>query len=100
MEIEKASLATIVVTDGDGELAIGQVHDLVPDLVLIDALARLQLFACRMGCSIELRDVCDELRDLVALVGLDELLLEPRRQPEGGEQLGTEEVVERGDPSA
>ncbi|HJS27327.1 MAG TPA: STAS domain-containing protein [Actinomycetota bacterium] len=45
-----------------------------PDAVTVDALARLQLEARRLGRRIVFRDACGELRDLVAFVGLDEAL--------------------------
>ena len=71
-----------------------------PDLGLVDALARLQLMARRRGCSIQLRP-CDELRELLLLVGLAEVLgVEPQRKVEQGIQVGVEEVVQPGDPTA
>lgn len=70
-----------------------------PDLGLVDALARLQLMARRRGCSIQLRP-CDELRELLLLVGLSEVLsVEPQREVEEGVQLGVEKVVQPGDTS-
>jgi ABC-type transporter Mla MlaB component len=45
-----------------------------PDAVTVEALARLQLEARRLGRRIVFRDACGELRDLVALVGLDRAL--------------------------
>jgi ABC-type transporter Mla MlaB component len=41
-----------------------------PDLALVDQLARLQLHARRLGCSIRLRGADAELVELLALVGL------------------------------
>ena len=41
-----------------------------PDLAAVDALARLCLTARRLGCRVELRGACPELRDLLGLVGL------------------------------
>jgi hypothetical protein len=41
----------------------------------VDELARLQLAAGRLGCSIRLRGACVELRELLDLVGLSDLLL-------------------------
>jgi hypothetical protein len=68
------------------------------DLEVIDALARLQLAARRVGCTIRLRDVCPELSELLHLTGLTEVLrVEVGRQSEGGEQLGVEEVGAGGD---
>jgi hypothetical protein len=69
-----------------------------PDLDLVDALARLQLMARRRGCSIQLRP-SDELRELLLLVGLSEVLcVEPRRETEVRIEVGVEEVVQPGDP--
>lgn len=63
------------------------------DVGLVGRLARLQLTALRMGCSIEVRDASCELAGLLDLAGLGDLLGQVRRQPEEGEQLGVEEVV-------
>jgi hypothetical protein len=69
------------------------------DLGLVDALARLQLEARRLGGSIRVQP-CDELRELLELVGLSEVLaLESRRKTEERIQLGVEEVVQPGDPA-
>jgi ABC-type transporter Mla MlaB component len=53
------------------------------DAVTVDALAQLQLVARRRGCQVRLRGAGQELRELVAFMGLDDVLrIEPRRQPE------------------
>lgn len=44
------------------------------DAVTVDALARLQLAAQRHGCQVRLRDASDELLDLVAFMGLRDVL--------------------------
>ena len=41
-----------------------------PDAITIDALARLQLTARRLGHRVELRRACEELEDLLTLTGL------------------------------
>ena len=74
-------------------------------LALVDELARLELTARRWGCTLWVRHASAELLDLldlVGLVGLCELAsgLEPRREPEGGEEVGVEEVVMPDDPIA
>jgi ABC-type transporter Mla MlaB component len=52
-----------------------RLDDSVPaDLATVDALARLQLGARRVGCAIRLIDVPEDVRALIALVGLDETL--------------------------
>lgn len=50
------------------------VHGVEPDAVTVDALARLQLAAKRHGCRVHLIGAGDALRDLVALMGLDDVL--------------------------
>ena len=45
-----------------------------PDAITIDALARLQLTARRLGVRVELRGTCEELEDLLRLTGLLEVL--------------------------
>jgi len=47
------------------------------DAVTVDALARLQLVAKKYGCIVVLRGASGELRDLVELMGLTEVLLAP-----------------------
>jgi ABC-type transporter Mla MlaB component len=71
-----------------------------PDAGTIEALARLQLTARRLGRGVRLRDPSRELRELLDLFGLSGVLsVEPRRQPEQREQpLGVEERVEGGNP--
>jgi ABC-type transporter Mla MlaB component len=45
-----------------------------PDAITIDALARLQLTARRLGYRVELRGTCEELEDLLSVTGLLEVL--------------------------
>lgn len=60
---------------GDVGLVVFDVGRLVdPDVVVVDALARLQLTARRLGSTIRLRDACAELRDLIALTGLSDVM--------------------------
>jgi ABC-type transporter Mla MlaB component len=81
-----------------------------PDAITIDALARLQLTARRLGHRVELRRSCEALEDLLALTGLREVLtgggavvgsaVEARREPELREQaLGVEEEADPCDPT-
>jgi ABC-type transporter Mla MlaB component len=74
-----------------------------PDAATIDALVRLQLSARRRGRRIGLRDASPELRDLLALMGLSEVVpcvagsgLEPVGEAE--EREPTRRVEEEGDP--
>jgi len=46
------------------------------DAVTVDALARLQLAARRRGCQVRLRQPSSELRELVAFMGLRDVLPE------------------------
>ena len=56
-----------------------------PDAVIIEALARLQLTARRLGRQVLLHHASDHLRDLLALTGLREFL---PQHPELGLKLG------------
>jgi hypothetical protein len=76
-----------------------------PDLGVADELARLQLAARRLGCSIHLRDAGVDVLALLDLVGLGDVVtdaasLQAGGKAEGGEQLCVEEVVEPDDPVA
>jgi ABC-type transporter Mla MlaB component len=44
------------------------------DAVTVDALARLQLAARRQGCQVRLRNASGELLELVAFMGLRDVL--------------------------
>lgn len=55
-------------------VALCDVAGVVPDAVTVDALARLQLAARRTGCQVRLRNACDELLELVELMGLTDVL--------------------------
>ncbi len=91
---------------GDGEVASWPLAGWdCPDLAVVDELARLQLAARRLDCSIRLRGACVELLGLLDLVGLGEvvsgsasLCREVGGEAEGGEQPGVEEVVMPDDP--
>jgi ABC-type transporter Mla MlaB component len=50
------------------------VRALCADVAAIDALARLQLAARRQGCRIQLRNASHDLLDLVAFMGLCDVL--------------------------
>ena len=54
--------------------ALCDVRGVTADAVTVDALARLQLAAHRRGCQVRLRGASDELRDLVAFMGLRDVL--------------------------
>ncbi len=87
----------LVVQDGT-EQVVGRIDARRPCLAMVDALARLQLSARRTGCAVRLRDVTPQLRGLLELTGLGGVFaVEPGREPELGEELGVQEVVEPGD---
>jgi anti-anti-sigma regulatory factor len=85
-----------------GEVVICDVAGVLrPDMVTVEALARLRVTARRHGRRLVVRGAGPGLRQLVALVGLTEVLPEPGRQSEQRKQPGgVEEVVDRGDPAA
>jgi hypothetical protein len=87
-------------TPGQPSTIVCDVAALAPDLATIGALARLQLGARRCGFEIVLRGSSRELRDLLALAGLERSLrVEPGGQSEEREQLlGVEEERELPDP--
>ena len=76
-----------------------------PDAVAVDALARLQLAAKRFGHTLRLVHACDELRGVIDLMGLSDVLpssgelgVEAGRKTEEWEQtLGVEEERDAGD---
>jgi ABC-type transporter Mla MlaB component len=59
---------------GRPDVAYCEVGDVEPDAVTVDALARLQLAARRHACRVRLRGASDELRALVAFMGLADVL--------------------------
>ncbi len=95
-----------LLASGDAELITCDVSNLVaPDATAVDALARLQLTARRSGGSIRLRRARRRLRDLLALLGLAEVVpssaelpLEQQGQVEQREQVGVDEEVDPRDP--
>jgi ABC-type transporter Mla MlaB component len=56
------------------DVAWCDVAEVPPDAVTVDALARLQVAAQRTGCSIRLRNASPELRELVAFMGLGDVI--------------------------
>jgi ABC-type transporter Mla MlaB component len=94
-------------------VVVCDVGDVVePDAVTVDTLARLALATQRRGRQLRLRNTCPDLLDLLALMGLVDVVgagagaggadgegFEPRRQAEEREQaLGVEERAEPADP--
>jgi len=94
----------------NADLVICDVSALVdPDAVTVDALARLQLIARRFGRQVQLHQACRGLQELIALMGLSEVVplsaelppLESRGQAEEREPArGIEEETDPADPIA
>jgi ABC-type transporter Mla MlaB component len=57
-------------------LVLCDVSGVEPSVVTVDALARLQLAACRHGCRVRLLHASSALRELVAFMGLSDVLAE------------------------
>jgi hypothetical protein len=102
MDDPGASPAILVtIADDEHEVEVVWLNAGRPDLAIVDALMRLRLAAARRGWRVLLHDPPDELRELLELAGLADLLgLEPVGEPELGEQAGEEEVVQPADPTA
>lgn len=95
----------VVLLDGDGEVGRWWLPARRADLSVVDDLARLALSARRRGWTMQLRQPCAALSELLVVVGLAELIADGGpllgqlgRQPEEAEQLGAEEVVVPRDP--
>jgi len=56
-----------VILSQSSENVVCDVGGVEPDAVTVDALARLQLAACRRGCRIRLRNASEPLVELVEL---------------------------------
>jgi ABC-type transporter Mla MlaB component len=56
------------------DVAYCRVSGVEPEAVVVDALARLQLAARRHRCQVRLRDASPELLELVAFMGLSDVL--------------------------
>jgi ABC-type transporter Mla MlaB component len=63
-----------VLAGSGAEIAYCDVAGVDPDAVTVDALARLQLAARRRGCQVRLRHASGDLLDLVAFMGLTDVL--------------------------
>lgn len=63
-----------LLTQGHADVVFCDVTGGDPDAVTVDALARLQLAAKRHGCKVRLRHAPSELRELVYLMGLEDIL--------------------------
>jgi ABC-type transporter Mla MlaB component len=87
--------------DGGGVVICDVAEVARPDVVTVEALARLRLTARRHGWTLLVHGADQRLRQLVSLLGLDDALPQSGGQPEEGEQVGgIEEVVDARDPPA
>ena len=89
----------VLIVNADTDEVLGYVDASRPDLALVESLARMQLRARRRGERVRLRNVSDDLRGLLELVGLtDVLTVEAEREPEFREEVRVDEVMQPGDP--
>jgi ABC-type transporter Mla MlaB component len=70
------SRVCLMLSRSGASIAVCDVAGVVADAVSIDALCRLQLAARRHRCRIELRHASAELRDLIAFMGLRDVLVD------------------------
>lgn len=85
----------LLADDAADQLVCDVAAILVPDAVTVDALARLQLTALRLGRQVRVEHASAELRGLLAFMGLsDAVLLRERSGLEAGRE--TEEREQRG----
>ena len=64
----------VLLQQSDAQLAWCDVGGVAPDAVTVEALGRLQLAAGRQRCQVRLRNASHELLELVAFMGLDDVL--------------------------
>ncbi len=65
----------VVLRRGDAEVATWPLPACTRvDMAVVDQLARLQLEARRLGCSIRVRGACPELLELLEFSGLDDVV--------------------------
>ncbi len=65
-----------LLSDSGAHVARCDVSGVDVDAVTVDALARLQLAARRTGCTVRLQNASSELLDLVAFMGLRDVLVD------------------------
>ena len=63
-----------LLAESGADVVLCDVGAVDPDCVTVDALARLQLAARRHGCQVRLCHASDDLLDLVAFMGLRDIL--------------------------
>jgi ABC-type transporter Mla MlaB component len=67
-------ICALLERSGGAAVAFCDVAGVEPDAVTADALARLQLAARRRGCVVRLRGASSELLELLAFMGLVDVL--------------------------
>jgi ABC-type transporter Mla MlaB component len=67
-------ICTLLEQSSGAGVALCDVSTVDVDAVTVDALARLQLAARRHGCQVRLRNASGELLELVAFMGLQDVL--------------------------
>jgi ABC-type transporter Mla MlaB component len=60
--------------ESEAAVVLCDVHGVEPDAVTVDALARLQVAAHRHGCRVRLRGASTALLELVAFMGLADVV--------------------------
>ncbi len=60
--------------ESEAAVVLCDVHGVEPDAVTVDALARLQVAAHRRGCQVRLRGASTPLLELVAFMGLADVM--------------------------
>ncbi len=94
-----ADLARLLRARQGAEVVCDVTDVAAPDVVTVEALARLRVTAGRHGRTLMVSGAGPELLRLVRLLGLSGALPQAGRQPEQREQAGgVEEVVDRRDP--
>jgi ABC-type transporter Mla MlaB component len=69
------SRVCLLLSQSGAAVAVCNVTGVAADAVSVDALARLQLAARRHRCRVELTHASAELRDLIAFMGLGDVLV-------------------------
>lgn len=87
-------MVRVEVTDGATVVATVSIDGAVPQLFVVDVLARLELAARRLGWHVAVPEPGQDLAEVLSLCG------ELFRQPERREQPGVEEVVQPDQPPA
>ena len=65
-----------LMSENGARIVLCDVRGVEPDAVTVDALCRLQLAARRQRCQVRLRHASEELLELVAFMGLADVLPE------------------------